>query len=1059
MASAAGERKGVAADLFAEDIENLALNPAVLRNATLRPTPEARDEKKLWKRNAHKPGCSRRGDFSNTRTSKLGKKGALFEAQRCLKCADAPCQKSCPTSIDIKSFISCIANHNHYGAARMILSDNPLGLSCGMVCPVSDLCVGGCNLAATEAGPININGLQEFAVETFKEMNIPATRDPALPPPSEMPPAYASKIRLIGCGPASISCATFLARMGYSDIEVLEKLPYGGGLSSSEIPQYRLPSEAALWEVKLMQDLGVRVRYGVGLGGDGVTFKQLKEQGADAVFVGVGLPEPNVTPVFQGLTPEHGFHTSKSFLPAASEGVKPGLCGCKKGAAAPKVHGKVLVLGAGDTAFDCVGTAFRCGARRVLVVMRRSTADMRAVEEETILARNERAEFLPYCQPKAVIRDPATGHITGIELTKMEQQEDGSWTADDDQVLRVKCDFIVSAFGSVLGDPVSTEVATVADVAGGKVRVEPTTGRTKTEWVFAGGDCIGSGITVEAANDGKTAAWGIHRYLQQKHGAQVSVKPQLPLLHTAVDDVDISVNFVGLKFPNPFGLASAPPATTLPMIARGFEAGWGFAVTKTFSLDKDYITNVSPRIVRGCTSGPIYGPHQGSFLNIELISEKSAAYWCSGIRQLKADYPKHIVIASIMCSHNKADWQELAKMAIEAKSDALELNLSCPHGMGEKGMGLACGQKPELVRDICGWVKEVCPIPFFAKMTPNITDVTDIARAAKEGGATGVTAINTVSGLQHLRMDGTPWPAVGTAKRTTYGGVSGNAVRPIALKMVSSIANKIPGFPVMATGGIDSADSAIQFLYAGAPVMQVSAAIQNQDFTIVQDWIMGLKWHLYAKGRKDLAQWEQQQPVPPAEKALTTGQLPRFGEFQHRRWEEQTKACSAEPAVPELPAPSAVPAPERIPTVNDIVGLALDGIGSFADLLALAPHNQSIAVVNDDLCINCGKCMMTCNDTGYQAIRFDAKTHQPFITDSCTGCTLCVSVCPVPDCITMIPRDQKSRPQNPEYNPSRGIPYGEPELPVKGHIDLPTLHRDPVPPVPVGAKVTVSLSQ
>eukprot|EP01062_Namystynia_karyoxenos_P077474 TRINITY_DN7809_c0_g1_i2.p1 TRINITY_DN7809_c0_g1~~TRINITY_DN7809_c0_g1_i2.p1 ORF type:complete len:1087 (+),score=384.23 TRINITY_DN7809_c0_g1_i2:99-3263(+) len=1046
-----------AADLFVEDIENLILNPVVLKAATVRPTPAAQAEKKKWKRNAHKPGCSRKGDFSNTRPSKLTKKGALFEAQRCLKCADAPCQKSCPTSIDIKSFISCIANHNHYGAARMILSDNPLGLSCGMVCPVSDLCVGGCNLAATEAGPININGLQEFAVETFKEMNIPATRDPALPPPSEMPPAYAAKVRLIGCGPASVSCATFLARMGYSDIEVLEKLPYGGGLSTSEIPQYRLPSEAALWEVKLMQDLGVRVRYGAGLGCDGgVTFSSLRDQGADAVFLGVGLPEPNISSVFQGLSAEQGFYTSKSFLPAAAEASKPGLCGCKKAAAAPQLHGKVLVLGAGDTAFDCVGTAFRCGARRVMVVMRRSTADMRAVEEETELARQERAEFLPYCQPKEVLRDEATGRITGIELTKMEQQEDGRWTPDDDQTLRVKCDFIISAFGSVLGTPIGREVASVADVTDGRVRVDPQTGATRTEWVFAGGDCIGSGITVEAANDGKTAAWGIHRYLQQKHGVEVSARPALPMLHTAVDDVDISVDFCGMKFINPFGLASAPPATTLAMIARGFEAGWGFAVTKTFSLDKDYITNVSPRIVRGSTSGPLYGPHQGSFLNIELISEKSAAYWCSGIRQLKQDYPRHVVIASIMCGHDKDDWQALAKLAQAAGSDALELNLSCPHGMGEKGMGLACGQKPELVRDICSWVKEVTTIPFFAKMTPNITDVTEIAGAAREGGASGVTAINTVSGLQHLRMDGSAWPAVGTAKRTTYGGVSGNAVRPIALKMISAIANKFPGYPIMATGGADSADSCMQFIYAGAPVVQVSSAIQNQDFTIVQDWIMGLKWHLYSKGRQDLAQWQQQQPVP--KDTLVTGELPRFGNYLKRRWEGDTAKCAAAEAPAGELEPRPAPEQGQVPSVNDMVGLALSSIGSFADLLRMAPQNQAVAAVNDDLCINCGKCMMTCNDTGYQAIRFDKDTHQPFITDSCTGCTLCVSVCPVPDCITMVPRDEKSRPANTEYIPSRGVPYGEPELPLGKTVQLPTLHQDPAVPVaPVGSKVMIKL--
>ena len=120
-------------------------------------------------------------------------------------------------------------------------------------------------------------------------------------------------------------------------------------------------------------------------------------------------------------------------------------------------------------------------------------------------------------------------------------------------------------------------------------------------------------------------------------------------------------------------------------------------------------------------------------------------------------------------------------------------------------------------------VREVTTIPFFAKLTPNVTNIVVIARAAKEGGADGVTAINTVSGLMGLNAKGHAWPAVGTEKRTTYGGISGNAVRPMALRAVSAIANALPGYPILATGGVDSAEVALQFLHAGAPVMQVSS--------------------------------------------------------------------------------------------------------------------------------------------------------------------------------------------------------------------------------------------
>ena len=191
------------------------------------------------------------------------------------QCADAPCQLSCPTQIDIKSFISAIANKNYYAAAKQILSDNPVGLSCGMVCPTSDLCVGGCNAAATEGGAINIGGLQHFAVETFKAMGIPQQRAPGTP-------SYPDPIAIVGCGPASVSAATFLARLGYDNVTIYERDEYSGGLSSSEIPGFRLPQDAVRWEVEQMLDLGVKIEYGKELGKD-FTVESLRADGAKAV--------------------------------------------------------------------------------------------------------------------------------------------------------------------------------------------------------------------------------------------------------------------------------------------------------------------------------------------------------------------------------------------------------------------------------------------------------------------------------------------------------------------------------------------------------------------------------------------------------------------------------------------------------------------------------------------------------------------------------------------------------------------------------------------------------
>uniref|UniRef100_A0A914VY99 Dihydropyrimidine dehydrogenase [NADP(+)] n=1 Tax=Plectus sambesii TaxID=2011161 RepID=A0A914VY99_9BILA len=1013
------------------DIENLlALNPTVKKTASLVPSAVTKKVKHNWKRNSDKGSTScgsgecgkpLTNDFRDIKHTTLSERGALKEAGRCLKCADAPCQKSCPTQLDVKAFIQSIANKNYYGAAKLILSDNPLGLTCGMVCPTSDLCVGSCNLYGSEEGPINIGGLQQFATDVFKRMNLPQVLSPDVPPLEKRDASFKQPIALIGCGPASISCATFLARLGYADLTIYEKQDYIGGLSSAEIPQYRLPYEVVDFEIQLAKDIGVKIVNKRALHKDDITLEKLRADGAKAVFIGIGMPEPKRVPIFEGLKIDNGFYTSKEFLPQVARASKPGMCGCKS-ASLPELKGRVIVLGAGDTAFDCATSALRCGASRVTVVFRKGFTSIRAVPEEMELAREEKCEFLPFMSPKKI--NMKGDRISSMEFTKTEQDLEGNWYDDVEQSMTIKADYVISAFGSALFDQnVIDALAPLKLTKWGTPEIDRASGGTSEPWVFAGGDVAGvAETTVESVNDGKTAAWNIHKYLQTSASRPVPEKPALPLFWSPIDSVDISVEMCGIRFENPFGLASAPPTTSGPMIRRAFEQGWGFALTKTYGLDKDLVTNVSPRIVKGTTSGYVYGPGQGSFLNIELISEKTAAYWCRTIAELKRDHPTKIVIASVMCSYNKDDWVEICQMSEAAGADALELNLSCPHGMGERGMGLACGQDPELVRGICQWVRGAVKIPFFAKMTPNITDIRKIATAAKEGGADGVTATNTVSGMMGMKSDGTAWPAVGVERRTTYGGMSGSAIRPIALRAVSAIANALPGYPILATGGIESAETGLQFLHAGASVLQVCSAVQNQDFTLIEDYCTGLKAMLYLKGIESLKNWDGQSPPIGKHqlgKPLTVANthLPRFGKFREQLDDVEFKKVVQQPLLETANidfAKRPSHAPTKVPKIQDLIGISLQQIGSYGDL---DNKQQQVALVDDDMCINCGKCYMVCNDSGYQAITFDAQTHFPHVTDDCTGCTLCYSVCPIPECITMVTRKT-------HHVPKRGIPPG-----------------------------------
>ncbi|XP_030758990.1 dihydropyrimidine dehydrogenase [NADP(+)] isoform X2 [Sitophilus oryzae] len=998
------------------DIENLlALNPRVPQYSSVKPSSTTKEEKSHWKRNKSKScqSCSPalENNFSDVKPTTLSERGALREATRCLKCADAPCQKSCPTQLDVKAFITSIANGNYYGAAKAILSDNPLGLTCGMVCPTSDLCVGGCNLSAVEEGPINIGGLQQFAVEVFSKMNIPQTRDPAVPKPRKS----AAKIALVGGGPASLSCASFLGRLGYTDITIYEKEKTLGGLSTWEIPQYRLPQTVVDFEVNLIRDLGIKVEHQRSLSSKDLTINNLVNE-CEAVFVAIGLPQSKVDSVFDNLDASHGFYTSKSFLPAVSKSSKK-ICssgGCSS--SLPSLHGTVLVLGAGDTAFDCATSALRCGAKKVFVIFRRGFQNIRAVPEEVSVAVEEYCELIGFLSPYKV--NLKNGKITSMTFSRSEQLDNGKWAQDKEQLTTIKADFVISAFGSHLTDPDILDALKPLSLNDWNLPVvNPKTLQSSHPKVWIGGDMAGvAETTVESVNDGKTAAWSIHCFLEDLPSDSPS---RLPLFHTPIDDVDISTEICGVRFENPFGLASAPPVTTPAMIRRCFEQGWGFVVTKTFGLDKNEITNVSPRIVRGTTSGPIYGPQQGSFLNIEVISEKYFDYWLTGIQELKKDFPTKIIIASVMCAYVKEDWVEAVTKTEKSGADMLELNLSCPHGVKESGMGLACGQKEELVRDICSWVREAVKIPFFIKLTPNITNIVTIAAAAKEGGAWGVSAINTVSGLMGINAEGLTWPRVGTGKRTTFGGVSGNATRPMGLRAVAAISEALPGFPILGVGGVESAATTLEYLQVGAQAVQVCSAVQNQDYTLIKDYVTGLKALLYLDGQ--LPGWNGQSPPTPKHQKgkpvrplydANGKKLPNFGPYKLQAEElisglykenkyEETIIQHHEGRPVGYDDPKQEKGEKKVVKVSDVVGRALKYIGAYKQL---NNTQQVVALIDDDMCINCGKCYMACNDSGYQAIEFDSKTHIPHVNDDCTGCTLCLSVCPIIDCITMVPK-------------------------------------------------------
>ncbi len=307
---------------------------------------------------------------------------------------------------------------------------------------------------------------------------------------------------------------------------------------------------------------------------------------------------------------------------------------------------------------------------------------------------------------------------------------------------------------------------------------------------------------------------------------------------------DLSIEFAGIKSPNPFWLASAPPANTGDQVMRAFDAGWGGAVWKTLG---DPIVNTSSRF-----GGIDYGSMKMMGLNnIELITDRPLEVNLREIREVKKRYPNHAVIASLM-TQTKEDWKVLIRRVEDAGCDGLELNFGCPHGMCERGMGSSVGQEPRLAEEITSWAREYAKRPVLVKLTPNTGDIVEIAEAVVRGGAHGLSLINTIKSIIGVDLDRlVPLPRVGNA--ATNGGYCGPAVKPIALQMVAALAReKSIGVPISGIGGIGDWRDAAEFIALGSTSVQVCTAVMHYGFRIVRDMIDGLSSYLDAQGMKSV---------------------------------------------------------------------------------------------------------------------------------------------------------------------------------------------------------------
>ncbi|MGP1358722.1 NAD-dependent dihydropyrimidine dehydrogenase subunit PreA [Roseicyclus sp.] len=307
---------------------------------------------------------------------------------------------------------------------------------------------------------------------------------------------------------------------------------------------------------------------------------------------------------------------------------------------------------------------------------------------------------------------------------------------------------------------------------------------------------------------------------------------------------DLSTDFLGIKSPNPFWLASAPPTDKEYNVVRAFKAGWGGVVWKTLGLDP-HVVNVN---------GPRYGAVWGAdrrllgLNNIELITDRPLEVNLREIKKVKRDWPDRAMVVSLMVPCDEQSWKTILPLVEETGADGIELNFGCPHGMSERGMGSAVGQVPEYIEMVARWCKQNTRMPVIVKLTPNITDIRYPARAAKAGGADAVSLINTISSITSVNLDSfSPEPSIDG--KGSHGGYCGPAVKPIALNMVAEIARdpETHGLPISGIGGVTTWRDAAEFLALGAGTVQVCTAAMTYGFKIVQEMISGLSQYLDEK--------------------------------------------------------------------------------------------------------------------------------------------------------------------------------------------------------------------
>lgn len=400
-----------------------------------------------------------------------------------------------------------------------------------------------------------------------------------------------------------------------------------------------------------------------------------------------------------------------------------------------------------------------------------------------------------------------------------------------------------------------------------------------------------------------------------------AVADRKPEEHNSSSGNVLALDFMGVACENPFFLSSSVVGSSYEMVARAFRLGWAGVSYKTISkLD---IREASPRYAALAKDGtPFVG-----FKNIEQLSDCSYEENLEILHRLKQEFPSKVIVASIM-GRNVEEWEQMAADMERAGADIIECNFSCPQMVGEK-LGAEIGENPDFVAMYTAAVRRGTRLPVLAKMTPNITHMEVPARAAIRSGADGVAAINTIKSIMNINLDSyASEPDV--QGKCAEGGYSGKAVKPIALRFINDLKQdkELSAIPISGMGGIENWRDAAEFLALGCGNLQITTAVMQYGYRIIEDLTEGLADYITQMG---------------------------------------------------------------MTSVSNLIGRALPHI---VRPEALNRETIEYPKFQRSLCISCGRCVISCQDGGHQALHLDGKGLPVMDVKKCVGCHLCRLICP-----------------------------------------------------------------